>query len=627
MAKNETPLNKDPRAPVTVDDPLAVEIRERDKVANNHYKDWDGEAKEDYKFGLGDQWTEEDRQALKEAGRPCLTFNRIRSLVNIISGYQRENSARIKVNPEGGEDRIFSEVMDRGIKAVDKWSHLSYKMGYWFDDGCYCGKGWLEAVMKYDRDPIRGELDFKQRSPYQIRVDPECCEYDINESAGWVIKTVRLTKENLKSLYPKKAKWIDGFVKDLDDPVLNGAGVLSEAEGSPTDDDYGNSPAMSSTKVSADSTESDLPQDGKFTVKEYWRPKMIQKFFVINKESGDPKKFDDEASAQAFATEQGEQFKVIKRSVKEMWVAAMVCGYVMQDDKSPFEPYYSGYPFFRFLADWAPNADSEVLRTQGMVRPLKDPQREKNKSKSSYLHILSTQSNSGWVGDEDALTPDGWKALEALGSKPGITIKKKTGKELREIQPKGVSQGQLVREEKAEQEFTLISGINPDLLGFQDQTQSGKAISLRMKQAVLALVRLFSNYRYSKEIIGKFILDMMPLLFDSKKLSRVLGPDYMAKAVDPQKYPNGLQIGNLDAFLHMVADERYDVAVTEADQNATVRYEIFQEMTELLKAGAPIPITLLVDYMDLPNAEEVKQEIMKQQQAQQQMALEASAKK
>ncbi len=595
------------------EDALRKEIDRNFRRCNKHYEAWEKEAKEDYKFALGDQWTEEDRHKLSEQGRPALTFNRIRPIINIVSGYQRENSARIKVNPEGGEDRIFSEVMDRVIKAVDKWSHFNHKAGYWFDDGCYCGKGWLEAIIEYNKDPIRGEIKFKQRSPYQIKIDPEYNEYDLNEGCAYVFKVVRLTKERLKELYPGKTKWIDGFVKDNDDRVENGDGVMAEdRDGTSQDDNYGNDPNKRSYQKS--SPGDDDVNDGKYTVKEYWRPKMVKKFFVINKEDGEPERFDTKDEADAFIAQQAFG-KVIERSVPEMWVAAYVCGYVLQDEKSPFEPYYSGFPFFRFLADWAPNAEDEVLRVQGMVRPLKDPQREKNKSKSQYLHILNTQANSGWIGDEDGLTDAAWKKLEEMGSKPGITVRKKKGFEIREIQPKGPSQAHLIREEKAEQEFKEISNVNPDLMGLQEGTASGRAISMRIKQAVLALVRLFSNYRYSKEIVGLFILQMIPMVFDTKKFKKVLGPEYMGKAIDKEKYKDGLTEGVLDAFLTMVKDNKYDVYVAEADQNSTIRYEIFQELTELLKAGAPIPIELIVDYMDLPNSQEVKEKI-KEAQAQ-----------
>ena len=628
MAKKS--LSLDPNDPVLGNDDLRKEILDRFKYAQENTKDWVDLAKEDYDFALGDQWTTQEKQQLKNESRPAFTFNRIKPLIQLITGYQRENSSRIKVNPEGGEDRIFSEVMDRIIKFVDKISHLNYKMGFWFDDGVAVGKGWLEAALTYESDPVRGEIRFLQRSPYQILVDPEFNEYDLNEwpRAQYIFKIVRLTKDALKELYPKYEKLIEGFVKDADDDdamAENGSGLI-QVEGS--DDDYGNRPNVTTVvkKKGKAREESGLERDSKFTVKEYWRPKLVTKYFVIDKESGEPRKFDHKELAERFSESQAFG-KVIDRKVVEMWVAAQVGGFVLQDEKSSFEPFYSGFPFFRFLAYWTPSAETEELRVQGIVRQLKDAQREKNKAKSQTLHILNTQANSGWIGDTDALTPENWKKLEEMGSKPGITIQKNRGSELREILPKGPNMGQIAREEKADEEFKQISAINPDLLGFQEGTSSGRAISLRIRQAVLSLVGIFHNYRYSKEIIGKFILQMIPMVFDEKKMSKVLGPDYMKKATDPQKYPEGITEGILAGFLTLVKDNKYDVFVSEADQNKTIRYEIFTELTDLIKAGVAIPVDLLIDYMDLPNSQEVKEKVKQEQSRQLQYAQSVGGKK
>ena len=106
------------------------------------------------------------------------------------------------------------------------------------------------------------------------------------------------------------------------------------------------------------------------------------------------------------------------------------------------------------------------------------------------------------------------------------------------------------------------------------------------------------------------------MLFDVKKTMKVIGPQYMLKATDPDKHPEGLKEGHIQAYLTMVKDNKYDVYVTEAGENATMRFEIFQELTALLKAGAPIPIKLLIEYLDLPNSEEVIQAIEEEQKNQ-----------
>ncbi len=610
------------------DTELNIEIDARYKACQSFYERWEQEAKEDYAFGLGDQWRIEDRQKLGEVGRPCLTFNRIKPIIGLVSGYQRENSAKIKVSPEGSEDKIFSEVMDKVLGFIDKNTHLTYRLGYMFDDGLYCGKGWLEASITYDKDPILGELNFKQLTPYQVKVDPNCLDYDINDSAEYVFKIVRLSKEKLKYLYPKKKKLIDGFVKDNDSQTENGSGVMIEGDR----DDYGNNPNKTTVvqKSYQGVEDSEFEKDQKFTLKEYWRLKTVTKYYVVEKETGEPQKFDTKEEAQAFAITQntnamegmpgqmpmqptGKEIKVIEREVNEMWVAARCCGFILQDEKSPFEPHYSGFPLFRYMADWTPNADSELLRVQGMVRQLKDPQREKNKSKSQNLHILNTQANSGWIADDNAMSEEDFKDLENMGSIPGIVIRKRTGTEVREILPKGPNAGHLQREQQADEEFKQISAINPDLMGMQEGTASGKAIGLRIKQAIMSLIRLFSNFRYTKECIGKFELQMMPLLLDSKKLMKILGPQYLQL--------NQLDEGSLMAMLTMIKDNKYDILVTESDHNSTVRFETFNQLVELVKSGIPIPPDLIIDYMDVPNSTEIKEKILIQQQQQQQMQM------
>lgn len=414
------------------DEGLRKQILARFEECKTYYGDWRKEAEEDYHFALGSQWTDEEKEKLRQQNRPCLTFNRIRPLINVISGYQRENAARIKVSPEGGEDKIFSEVFDKALSATDKWSKLSYSLGYLFDDGLYCGKGFIEALLDYTKDPIRGELKWILLGPTTVFVDPACNDYDINEGAEYLFKIGKFTKSKLKRMYPSKASLISGFKDDTDNYIDNYNVILDED----SEDDYG-SETPSKVQTASTPVGIDYGPDQKFTHKEYWYKKYVKKYFVLDPESKEPKRFDTNQEAQAFIVQTGGgDRKIFEREMPEIWVVAMVAGHVLQDVKSPFEPYYSGYPIFRFIADWAPSAKTEVEKVQGIVRSLKDAQREKNKSKSQFLHILNTQANSGWIGDDNALTPEGWKALEAIGSSPGIVVKKKPGSVLEEIQPK-----------------------------------------------------------------------------------------------------------------------------------------------------------------------------------------------
>ena len=66
-------------------------FREWFREAVDAANDWRQEAQEDYDFVAGKQWSEADKQQLAESGRPAITINRIKPLINVLSGYQRLN--------------------------------------------------------------------------------------------------------------------------------------------------------------------------------------------------------------------------------------------------------------------------------------------------------------------------------------------------------------------------------------------------------------------------------------------------------------------------------------------------------------------------------------------------------
>src|SRR6185436_7609016 len=66
---------------------------------------------------------------------------------------------------------------------------------------------------------------------------------------------------------------------------------------------------------------------------------------------------------------------------------------VLYDDWSPYETF-TVVPYFAYFRRG---------KTMGMVEDLIDPQREVNKRRSVFLHIVMTTANSGWIHEEGAL--------------------------------------------------------------------------------------------------------------------------------------------------------------------------------------------------------------------------------
>lgn len=651
--KEEKKLNPDEEADLQEGSKGKTDlVREIDRkviVASAKVEEWNKEAKEDFNFALGEQWTAEEKTKLEDQGRPVLTFNKIEPLIDLVCGHHTENKARIKAHPEGGEDKLFSEVADKAINHVDKMGHLNFKEDICFEEGAICGKSYLELGQVYDKDPINGDLVFRNDEPYAILVDPDSKEYDLSD-ARYLIKLTKLSKSRLIELYPKKESIIKTFNISMDDSTGD-----VKKEGDADNYHLGKEEEVNDKTATEDTL---AGKDQLFTLKEYWHRKSVEKWFIYNIHEDIVEKFNTKEEAEAkkaeilkifkdqfesatrkyqenllkapqMAPDMGmggtggmggsmpmidptfipnmpqpvddtpADLKVFNRNVDEMWYASTACGYELQEDvRSPFSPSYEGFPIFRFLAKWRPSAQTEVLKIKGIVRNLKDPNREINKSRSQFLHILNTQAHSGWIGDDDALPDDNaWKDLKEMGSRPGVVIRKKKGTELREIEPKGASYANQLRGEKAEQDIKEISGINSDALAIQDKTTSGRAIALRIKQAVMILARMFKNFRFTKELMGTAIFNMLPTIFDAKKLAKVLGEKFMAT--------NQIDLGYLKAFLTQVEDGKYNLSVSEGDSSATIRLEVFEQLMEMASNGMPIPPDLIIEFSSMPNSKEI----------------------
>jgi len=639
---------------------LTKEILTNLPIAIRSDSKWVTEAKEDIEFCLGEQWEEQDKQDLIRQHRPVMVFNKIKPLVQLVTGHLIQTKARIQAFPEGGEDETFTSVMDKAIDHIEKVSHLNFKMSYLFSGGEKAGKNWLEFHIDYDEDPIFGQLKIPNLGPFKIFMDPQGVEYDLSD-CGFGFKVQRLTKARLKQLYPDKDKEID---EQVDDSL---SVIISNVQNVPSGDesDYGNDPIVPRGGQLDDGGSEEMQGDQQaVTVIEYWKKTYVDKWFVYFVKDGAIEEFDSEEGAQAEISRRQRmehdkmmkaaaedvlrirgiravvakvgqststpppvddlqepvpptlesvkvQYAIRKRKVVKMQVAVQAGALFLTDglQDSPFEPYYSGFPFFRYIAEWAPEADKPELRYQGLVRSLKDPQREKNKSRSQFLHILNTSANSGWIGDEDALTPDKWTELQNFGAVAGITIQKKKGSTLERIHPMEPSVANGLREKAANDDFKEVSGINSDLLSMQDSANpSGKAIALRIRQAITILQPSFENFRYTKIMIGQFLFSILPILFDSAKLEKVLGQKFIKE--------NNLSRARLDAYLTMIDDGKYNVQISEAGAPDTIREETFEDLVQLAQSGVPLPPDVFIEFMDLPNKTEIMNRIKQYAQAQ-----------
>jgi hypothetical protein len=81
------------------------------RADREHSASWRKQAKEDFDFLAGEQWSEQDKATLKEQLRPIITFNRTNPIINAISGMEIQNRQEVKYFPREFGDAAADEVL------------------------------------------------------------------------------------------------------------------------------------------------------------------------------------------------------------------------------------------------------------------------------------------------------------------------------------------------------------------------------------------------------------------------------------------------------------------------------------------------------------------------------------
>jgi hypothetical protein len=161
--------------------------------------------------------------------------------------------------------------------------------------------------------------------------------------------------------------------------------------------------------------------------------------------------------------------------------------------------------------------------------------------------------------------------------------------------------------EIASEDMKAISNIYDANLGAKSNETSGIAIAKREAQGATANSHYADNLFKSLSYTGKILIDLIPNVYDSQRIVRILGPDDVEQEVPINAV--GYGPGGLPAVLNDLTVGRYDVRVRVGKSFLSKRAEAVAAMTELVKSLPPqaqtLVLDLLVKYSDWPGAEEL----------------------
>lgn len=570
------------------------------KSALSATSNWRQNAAEDYAFMQGKQWEDADLKKMREAGRPVITINRIRATVNLLCGYASQNETEPDFLPRSEEDDRISRVAKGITKYCLDSAHYQRNKGKCFRDKIICGLANYWVSYEFDYTKLDGAIKIERVSPFDVFVDPESTEENLSD-AQFVGRYSWESTRKLKQVYPDKANEIDMLSHKYDDTELE-AGTIETINGEALwyNEKY-----------------------KKVRVVQYWYKEYGKKNVYMTKEG----LIDENNPLFVVLLATGKKPTSIPDT--KIRYATFSDSVLLEEGESPYK--HGKFPLVREYCYYTGELIDDELEPAGVVRDLKDAQREKNKNRSQRMHVVNQQSLGVrfWQGQIDEHDK---KIIEKKSTTPGANIFLKPGVTFQDGTPSMDSAINLTLEQQADNDFYSISGITPESLSGSIGSMSGKAIDLRQSVTTVQTADIFAQTKEAELQIVKLLWGeknapgLIPQFYNQEKAMRILGDDGKKEFVqiapglnqpmqeqiltDALGQPQTDAEGNpIKQVLYDLSCFDFDIVISTSQASATARKANLYQLLEAKKSGVDIPMDIILDFMDFPEKEAVKKRI------------------
>lgn len=544
-----------------VDDKVKDAIERHSEAEEAWAENYEAAQKDLDFYDSENQWDDQARKYLKARNQLALTLNKIPKFVNRVANQIRLNTPSINVDPiDDGSDVDTAEILQGLIRNIEAVSGAD--MAY--DNAVTCAiKGGI-GFFRIDHDYAAPDT-FEQHiliksvvNPLSVLIDPLSTEMDGSDSR-YAFVTDKLPKDEFEKLYPD-AKPV-GFDASSYERQETRGDVITIAE---------------HFYIKPEQVEIGLMADGSVI--------MLSENMGVSP-----------IKTRTITKNKVYRCKLTGSEVLEesIFPAAYI----------PLIPVYGD-------VHWM-----EGKRyTYSLIRNMKEAQRLYNLGKSLEVALLKKAPKNQWVAAEGQVHgyEGQWKnpdAVETLIYKPA-DVKGQVLPPPRREAPPPVPQGVMALSASALEDLKDISGIYDASLGMRSNETSGIAIQQRQNEADLATAHFEDNLRRSIRHAGRIIMDMIPRIYDTERVIRVIGKEQEQKLVrvnspvlmDGQLRPYDIRTG------------KYDINVTTGQSYASKRQESAAFMTEVIR-GNPQLMGVIGDLafknMDVAGAEAIASRLKK----------------
>lgn len=528
------------------------------------------EADIDTRFKIGDQTLMNDIYGnLPAFRRRQFNFNRIRRVLNMISGYQRQHRKSTVCTPIDPKDQQTSDQFTKMLYSVNNQDNVLHTISEAFEGAITTGMNLLNVWVDYRNDPVNGDLRVENTAYSGYLIDPFFKRMDLSDCNNiWTRKY--LSRNQVKALLPGREDDIGGMTG------------------------YGN----------RDGKFQYMPESYNYSIQdlliydEFWYLDSRRQKLLVDPLTGETKEWtgneDDLMEFKRFYP----NIVILEHEIPTVKLAIVVQGKVMYHGPNPL-----GIDRYNFVPVWAyyeSQSPDYPWRIQGVTRGLRDAQYLYNRRRIIELDILESQMTSGFIYKENALVNP--KDVFLQGQGRGLALKAEASvADVVPIQAPQVPASMIQLSELLGKEISEISGVNEELLGSAQDDKAGILGMLRQGAGLTTLQILFDNLDFAQKQLGDIQIQLMQQNFTPGKVQRMINEE-----PSPQFYSR--------------AFSKYDCAVEEGLNTATQKQLQFAQLLNMRELGVPVPINLLIEGSTLQNKQELIKAIQQEEQQQAQQA-------
>lgn len=528
------------------------------------------EALDDVKFAAGDQWPVEIQNSRNLEARPCLTINKVDAYVRQICNQQRQQRPRIKCQGMNNEtDAKMAEIITGICRHVETNSNADHAYDTAFDFAVRMGWGYWRVTTDYVRpDSFDQEIYIKPiDNPFTVYFDPNSTAPDGSDAEKCLI-TVVMPKENFRKMYP-----------DADD------GGSFSARGT------GDSNSEWVTKHD-------------IRIAEYFYTRIESTYLVLLSDgtSAYEDELPDAAMMELAGIYEVSRRKTYKKSIKWCKLTAMQ---VLE------EGTWAG-KYIPIVPTYGQQCVVDNKRKKfGLVRMAKDPQRMYNFWQTSMTESVALAPRAKWIMAEGQDENHETEWANANNTSYSYLRYKQTDINGQPAPPP-IRQ---VPEQPPAAIMAASQSITMDLqsvVGIFDPSQlpqgnmSGKALNGQQMQVDMTNFHYYDNLTRSIAHTGRIILDLIPKIYSSERVMRIIGDDGKPELVTINQKTNQTDDYGVEKILNDVTVGEYDVVMETGPGYNTKRQEAVDSMMTMLAADPALMQQagdLIFRNMDFPGAE------------------------